>query len=691
LPAQPSSKSARPRISDLEALERLYEVGNRCVRVGSDFEECLGAILDAAIFVTSADKGNLQLLDSHTGRLVIRTQRGFHRLFLDFFSQVEGQTAAACGAALSAAKRVTVEDVRTSELFARQPAMDVLLAEGVRAVQSTPLVSSTEHVFGMISTHFTRPTRLGERESRFIDLLARQAADFLERKRMEQQLVAKELQLERITGHIDALISQCSRDLRYVFVNQPLADFLGKPVDEIVGHTVPEVLGEAAFRVIRPYLDRVLRGERVAFETEIPYVDVGLRHVHVVYEPDLDAQGSVCGWVATINDITERKQLENHLRIADRQKDEFLAMLAHELRNPLAPIRYALAATKKSPGKPELHARAEEVIERQVSHMTRLLDDLLDVSRITRGKLVLQRSPTELGPILADAIEAARPVLDARQHHISIELPKEPVRLEADPVRLAQVFSNLLINAAKYTDPGGHIRLWALQESGQVVVSVRDSGTGISAELMPRLFTLFAQGSTALDRSEGGLGVGLALVKGIVELHGGSVDVASDGPGQGSEFTVRLPLGHEPRLRDVQLIPQTPAVAAGLKILVADDNRDAADTCATLLQLSGHLVLTAYSGRRALELAETSQPDVLLLDIGMTDMDGYTLAERIRAAEWSTKAVLVAVSGWGREEDRRRAFAAGFDHHLTKPMTGPALESLLQSVSSVRRGARGTG
>jgi CheY-like chemotaxis protein/two-component sensor histidine kinase len=323
--------------------------------------------------------------------------------------------------------------------------------------------------------------------------------------------------------------------------------------------------------------------------------------------------------------------------------------------------------------------------------MTRLLDDLLDVSRITRGKLVLQRSPTELGPILADAIEAARPVLDARQHQISIELPKERVRLEADPVRLAQVFSNLLINAAKYTDPGGQIRLWAMQESAEVVVSVRDSGMGISAELMPRLFTLFAQDSTALDRSEGGLGVGLALVKGIVELHGGSVAVSSDGPNQGSEFTIRLPLGRELRLRDIQLDPQRHAVPPGLKILVADDNRDAADTCATLLELSGHLVQTAYSGRRALQLAETSHPDVLLLDIGMTDMDGYSLAEQIRAAKWGSKPVLVAVSGWGREEDRRRAFAAGFDHHLTKPMTGPALEALLQSVSSVHRGAPGTG
>jgi signal transduction histidine kinase len=278
---------------------------------------------------------------------------------------------------------------------------------------------------------------------------------------------------------------------------------------------------------------------------------VGLRQVRVVYEPDLDPQGSVCGWIATINDITERKQLENHLRIADQQKDEFLAMMAHELRNPLAPIRYALAATKKSPGRLELHARAEEVIERQVSHMTRLLDDLLDVSRITRGKLVLQKSPTDLNHVLADAIDAARPVLDARKHHISIELPKQPVRLEADPVRLAQVFSNLLINAAKYTDPGGHIRLWAMQESAQAVVSVRDTGMGISAELMPRLFTLFAQGSTALDRSEGGLGVGPALVKGIVELHGGSVAVSSDGPNQGSEFSVRLPIGPEPPLCEV--------------------------------------------------------------------------------------------------------------------------------------------
>jgi len=682
-------KGADSPVSDLEALRRLYDVGNRCACAGNDFEGCLSAILDAAIFVTGADKGNLQLLQPETQTLVITAQRGFHKPFLDFFARVDVGTAAACAAALSAAKRVAVEDVMTSELFAGQPTADVLLAEGVRAVQSTPLLSSSGRVFGMISTHFTRPLRLGERELRFMDLLARQAADFVERKRMERELAAKQVQLERITDQVGVFITQCSRDLRYVFVNKLCADFLGQPVERIVGHSVPEILGEAAFQVIRPYVDRVLAGERVEFEVEIPYANTGLRDVHIVYAPDLDLQGAVCGWIGTITDITERKRLEQHLRAADRQKDEFLAMLAHELRNPLAPIRYALAAAKKSGGMPELQARAGEVIERQVTHMTRLLDDLLDVSRITRGRLELQKRPTELTAVLADAIEAVRPAVDAKRHEISIELPERPVRLEADSVRLAQVFSNLLINAVKYTDPGGHIRLRALQESGEVVVSVRDNGVGISAELMPRLFTLFTQGSTALDRAEGGLGVGLALARGIVELHGGSVRVSSDGPNQGSEFTVRLPLGQELQLPDISTAAHGDGLQSRLRILVADDNRDAADTCATLLELSGHLVQTAYSGRRALELAETFQPHALLLDIGMIDMHGYELAERIRATMWGKEAVLVAVSGWGREEDRRRAFAAGFDQHLTKPVAHVALEALLQSISVGRSPTRG--
>jgi PAS domain S-box-containing protein len=680
----PLTDGAASRISDVEALTLLYEVGNRCVRVGGDFAGCLDAILDAAVTISTAEKGNVQLLDPETGSLVIAAHHGFHRPFLDFFSGVQ-QATAACGTALGAAKRVMVEDVKKSELFVGSPSLNVLLAEDVRAVQSTPLVSSAGCVVGMISTHFSQPTCLGERELRYLDLLARQAADYVERIQTEQLLIDKELQLERITAQTEALLTWCSRDYRYLFVNKASAAFLGKRPELIIGKSIVEVMGEEAFKVIHPYIDRVLAGERVEYETEITYAGAGLRYMHVIYVPDVDSQGAVCGWIGTISDITHQKRLEQHLRKSDRQKDEFLAILAHELRNPLAPIRYALATTKKSERTPEQQARAEEMIERQVSHMSRLLDDLLDVSRITLGKFELKKSQTELAAVIGSALEAARPAIDVKRHSVSIDLPSWSVSLEADPVRLSQVFANLLINAAKYTDPGGSICLRATQEDGQIVVSVRDNGIGISAELMPRLFTLFTQDRAAVGRSEGGLGVGLSLVRGIVELHGGHVEVSSEGSKRGSVFTVRMPVGAaEPQWQSLGAESQKPDVQTGLRLLLVDDNRDAADSCAMLLELSGHQVQTAYTGQDALQRAEIFQPDAFLLDIGLPDMNGFELAKRIRSTVWGKNAVLVAVTGWGQEEDRTRAFAAGFDHHLIKPVAVPALEAVLQSVSSVR-------
>ncbi|HSY06922.1 MAG TPA: PAS domain S-box protein [Steroidobacteraceae bacterium] len=375
-------------------------------------------------------------------------------------------------------------------------------------------------------------------------------------------------------------------------------------------------------------------------------------------------------------------QSEASLREADRRKDEFLALLAHELRNPLAPIRYALATTKKAGRTLEQQKRAEEVIERQVVHMTRLLDDLLDVSRITRGTLELKKGRTELTSVLGAAIEAARPMLDAKQHTFSLDLPMQAVRLEADPVRLAQVFSNLVINAAKYTDAGGHIQLRAAQEGNEVVVTVRDNGIGISADMMPRLFTLFSQAHCALGRSEDGLGVGLALVRGLVTLHGGRVEARSDGVDKGSEFIVRLPLGVvTPEASDLE-VDADRVPAAKLRIMVVDDNRDSAELCATFLELSGHQVKTAFTSRRALELAEIFQPHALLLDIGLPEVNGYELAQKIRATSWGQDVFLVAVTGWGQAEDRRRAFEAGFDQHLTKPIDPETVESLLQSIAA---------
>jgi CheY-like chemotaxis protein len=320
--------------------------------------------------------------------------------------------------------------------------------------------------------------------------------------------------------------------------------------------------------------------------------------------------------------------------------------------------------------------------------MTHLLDDLLDVSRITRGSIELKKSTTDLATVIASAIDAARPAIDGKQHDLSLDLPVRPVYLAADAVRLTQVFSNLLINAAKYTDPKGSIRVQAVRVGNELAISIRDNGIGITPEMLPRLFTLFSQARSTLDRSEGGLGVGLALVRGIVTLHGGRVEARSAGLNQGSEFIVHLPLGTTVQAPvEVASAAKARTPNGGLEVVVIDDNQDVADSCATLLELSGHRVRTAYTARRGLELAEGLQPEVMLLDIGLPDMSGYELATTIRATPWGRETILVAVTGWGQEADRERAFRCGFDHHLTKPIATDALESLLQSLRPVMSAA----
>jgi len=376
-------------------------------------------------------------------------------------------------------------------------------------------------------------------------------------------------------------------------------------------------------------------------------------------------------------------QREEALKEADSRKNEFIALLAHELRNPIAPIRYALAMARKPGISAEQRSRAEDIIDRQATHMSRLLDDLLDISRITRGSLELRKVPITLDSAIATAVEAAQPFMDAKHHSFRIALPDHALRLEADPVRLAQILSNLLINAAKFTPEGGRIELEATNGDSGIVVRIRDNGIGIGPDVMPKLFTLFAQSQPALDRAANGLGVGLALVRGLVHLHGGSVEARSEGPGRGSEFVVRLPVGDSAAEEKDEIESRTEAdlPQTRLRILVVDDNRDAADSCAMLLELSGHRVRTAYNGTQALQLGETLLPHVVLLDIGLPDLNGYEVARRIRATTWGGRLPLVAVTGWGKEEDRERAFAAGFDHHLTKPVAPEAVASLVTSIA----------
>lgn len=368
------------------------------------------------------------------------------------------------------------------------------------------------------------------------------------------------------------------------------------------------------------------------------------------------------------------------LRRADRRKDEFLATLAHELRNPLAPIRNAVKLLELPAADERRRQWGRDVISRQVQRMALLLDDLLDVSRITRGRLELKKDYIDLASLVASAIETARPMIDAKRHILETVLPEEPIELLIDPLRLSQALANLLTNAAKYSDPGGRITFTAALGDDELIFSVRDTGIGLSAASIPAVFEMFSQVDSAIDRSEGGLGIGLALVKGLVALHGGSVEAQSPGIGRGSTFTIHLPAAavvHYGARSDAQLAMSAVVAEPRCSVLIADDNRDAADSLALLLQMSGYELHVCHSGREALALARRERPDALVLDIGMPGMSGYELARHIRQEDWGRGALLIAVTGWGQREDRERSRDAGFDHHLTKPVDPEALQALL--------------
>jgi len=379
--------------------------------------------------------------------------------------------------------------------------------------------------------------------------------------------------------------------------------------------------------------------------------------------------------------IEELKRHQDELRAEASRKDEFLAILAHELRNPLAPISNALQILKLHGAVTPAAAEARDVAERQHRHLTRLVDDLLDVSRIMRGKIELRKERVELATVVSRAIETVRPMIDAERHQLSVNLPKERIWLLADLVRLAQVLANLLSNAAKYTEQGGQITLTVEREDWGLAIRVRDTGIGIAPEAVPRLFEMFMQIAPGASRSQGGLGIGLTLVKSLVAMHGGTVEAVSAGLGKGSEFVVRLPAEviqiPEP---DMPPAEESPAETAPRRILVVDDNVDAAQSLAMLLKLRGHAVQVAFGGAEALAAARAELPQAAFLDIGMPGMDGYEVARRMRA-EFDGSLRLIALTGWGTDQDRQRSRAAGFDHHLTKPVDLAGLEGALAVVA----------
>ncbi|HJP95365.1 MAG TPA: ATP-binding protein [Pyrinomonadaceae bacterium] len=556
--------------ADLKAMRRLNEIGTLCANTGDDSRGCLGEILKVAIEITGADKGTIQLRDAKSGKLMLIAQSGFDEAFLAFFNAVaEGESA--CGVALHSHQRVIIEDITKSEIFAGKPSLAIMRDADVLAVQSLPLLSSSGKVLGMISTHFSRVHRPSEQELRLMDLLARQTADYLERKRVE--------------------------------------------------------------------------GEREQL-------------------------------------LLREHELRETAEEANRLKDEFLAIMSHELRNPLNVIL----------GYAELLLRMDEIqssnnlrrmadaVKRNAVAQSKLIRDLLDLSRLRSGKLELSRQT--LSPVVSieNAIETVRQEAASKGIDIEIEAPDEALFVEADPVRLEQIIWNLLNNSVKFTPSAGRIVVRLEEEGDEIVFTVSDNGQGIDSSFLPHIFEIFRQADSGISRTQSGMGIGLAVVQQLVELHGGSVSAYSAGVGQGATFTIRFPRCGEAKGLPSPLHDFGAGTLQGLAVLVVDDSEDTTEMVQHLLQIGGATVDIATSGTEALRLLNQKQFDAVLSDISMPGMDGFEFLRRLRDLPGKQNLPAIALTGFGRPEDVQRAIDEGFYAHLTKPFDIESLAKLLQSL-----------
>jgi signal transduction histidine kinase/CheY-like chemotaxis protein len=722
---------------ELEVMNRLHDFSTRLLGTQT-LIATLDEVLHAAIAMLGADRGDIKLFDAEHGVLRLAAQQGFDPKFLVRIESVPLHARSSCARALARGDRVLIQDVREHSDYANQ--LEVCELGGFLAVQSTPLVSRDGRSLGVLSTHFRQPCRPSDRELRMLDLYARHAADHIDTLQTQQdireaaererqllyqaRLRAQQLQalteassaIAALSTVEDVLRATTERAREIVPAHQAVSSLLGS-------RSTGEALQAASYSPEKypswanadaPPLGNGL--DLLVMRTNRPLrLTHGELNAHPAYTVSVHDRPPMRGWLAVpligrdgrnlgliqlsdrqVGDFSEsdtallaqlaqlaagaleNARLYEALREADRRKDEFLALLSHELRNPLAPLLTALELIRDEQNSPRVRSEALDVTRRQVIHLSRLVDDLLDLSRITTGKIHLRRTYVDANSLVERAVERLQPRIDQKRQQLRVTFTSQPVWLNVDPARLEQVLGNLLDNASKYTPEGGRIWVTVTPEPEHVAFRVRDDGSGIDPELRPYIFDLFTQADKSLDRSAGGLGIGLALARQIVDLSGGTIEVDSEGCGRGSEFTVRLPLAQSPP-QAVQAPPPSPSRAANasLRVLVVDDGQDSAQMLAMLLHTWRHQVDVAHDGPTALERALSFEPDVILLDIGLPLMDGYEVARRIRADPRLEGVCLIAVTGYGQASDRQRSRAAGFDLHLVKPIDTSELAALL--------------
>jgi signal transduction histidine kinase len=734
--------------SDLRDTQLLRDLSARLV-AESDTQVFFDAIVAAAMSITNAQAGCLQLLDAGSRELVLLANQGFQPALVDRLSRVNATSATSCGQALATNGPAHV-DYDAPGLADPDGTLRLFTEGGIRSAQSTPLITRTGRTVGMLCTKWAEPQRqLSEREARFLDLLARQAAEFIERRLSENALRESERRLSieladtKLLQHLSAQLieGQGSERLYETVVDAALwimrSDYAtmqvlhpgrgshgelrliaSRGLDEAAKQRFEWVSAKDATTCARALQTkaRVIAPDLVQCEFmagsagQAALLEVGIRASQTT--PLISRSGKTLGMMSThwsephqpserdfrlldilarqAADLIERSQAgealresERQLKEADRRKDEFLATLAHELRNPLAPLRTSLELIRIAGNSPDVVEEVREEMEEQLALLVRLVDDLLDVSRITSGKIRLQRQTSELATLVTRAVQANRTAIDERQIDLSIDMPNTRVLIESDPVRFVQVISNVLHNAVKFSDPGGRITISAQLESPdtgtrQVTLRIADSGIGISSDMLPRVFDLFAQDDATSQRSQTGLGIGLALARRLIEMHGGSIEAHSDGPSRGSTFTLRMPVAHLATTIHAATPPAT-TPCAGRRVLVIDDNAAGARAMQRLVKALGGECRVAHNGETGLTDLREYRPDIVILDIGMPGLDGYETCRRIRQ-EYGSSLMVVALTGWGQERDKDKAMQAGFDMHLTKPADPTLLEGLLATA-----------